>query len=98
LPALFSSNPKPRDSKGRFKSPNQEERQPLIALTKEVMDPLVGNLLGDGSLRFTHKGVDGKPKPNCNANFVMTLKRKDYTYHLWGNIYSTIFTPTLPRP
>jgi hypothetical protein len=62
------------------------------------MDPLVGNLLGDGSLRFTHKGVDGKPKPGCNANYVMTLKRKDYTYHLWGNIYSTICTSTLPRP
>jgi len=98
LPALYSSKSVTRDPKGRFRSPNQEERLPLIALTKEVMEPLVGNLLGDGSLRFTHKGVDGKPKPNCNANYVMTLKRKDYTYHLWSNIYSTIFTSTLPRP
>jgi hypothetical protein len=98
FPAIPSFNLVHRDKKGRFRSPNQEERLPLIPLTKEIMDPLVGNLLGDGSLRFTHKGVDGKPKPGCNANYVMTLKRKDYTYHLWGNIYSTICTSTLPRP
>jgi len=98
LPAISSSNLVHRDKKGRFRAPNQEERLPLIALTKELMDPMVGNLLGDSSLRFTHKGIDGKPKPGCNANYVMTLKRKDYTYHLWRNIYSTICTSTLPRP
>ena len=98
LPVLPSGKLVPRDLKGRFRSPNQKERLPLIDLTKEVMDPLVGNLLGDGSLRFTHKGVDGKPKPGCNANYVMTLKQKDYTYYLWENIYSTICTATLPRP
>jgi hypothetical protein len=98
LPALPSSKLVHRDKKGRFRSPNPEEQLPLIPLTPEVMDPLVGNLLGDGSLRFTHKGVDGKPKPGCNASYAMTLKRKDYTYYLWRNIYSTICTSTLPRP
>lgn len=98
MPIIPSSKLVPRDSKGRFRSPNQEERLPLIALTQEIMDPLVGNLLGDGSLRFTHKGEDGKPKPGSNANYVITLKRKDYTNHLWKNIYSTICTSTLPRP
>jgi hypothetical protein len=68
---------KVRDSKGRFITPNVEEPLP-----KEVMDPLIGNLLGDGSLRFTHKGLDGKPKLNSNALYAMTLKDKDYIYHL----------------
>jgi hypothetical protein len=71
-----------RDSKGRFRSPNQEELKPIIPLSKEVMDPLIGNLLGDGSLRFTHKDLNGKPKLNTNALYAMTLKNKDYIYHL----------------
>lgn len=87
-----------RDNKGRFRSPNQEELKPLIPLSKEVMDPLIGNLLGDGSLRFTHKGLDGKPKVNTNALYAMTLKNKDYIYHLWQNIYYSISTKTEPRP
>jgi hypothetical protein len=87
-----------RDSKGRFRPLSLEEQPPFINLTQEVMDPLIENLLGDGSLRFTHKGPDGKPKPGCNANYVMTLKSKDYIYHLWENIYSSICTSTLPRP
>ena len=61
-----------RDSKGRFRSPKQTELKPIIPLSKEVMDPLIGNLLGDGSLQISKKGVDGLPKPNSNANFVMT--------------------------
>jgi hypothetical protein len=28
----------------------------------------------------------------------MTLKNKDYIYHLWGNIYKSICTNTEPRP
>jgi hypothetical protein len=73
-----------RDSffKGRFRSPNQEELKPIIPLSKEVMDPLIGNLLGDGSLRFTPKDLNGKPKLNTNALYAMTLKNKDYIYHL----------------
>jgi hypothetical protein len=71
-----------RDSKGRFRSLDIEEKLPLIELTKEVMNPLIGNLLGDGSLRFTHKDLNGKPKLNSNAYYAMTLKDKDYIYHL----------------
>ena len=48
--------PKPikfRDSKGRFRSPNIEDPLPVIDLSKEIRDPLIGNLLGDGYLGFT---------------------------------------------
>jgi hypothetical protein len=81
LPTIPIFN-KLRDSKGRFRTPNIEEKLPLIELTKEVMNPLIGNLLGDGSLRFTHKDLNGKPKLNSNAYYAMTLKDKDYIYHL----------------
>lgn len=33
-----------------------------------------------------------------NANFVMTLKNKEYVYHLWQNIYASICTKTVPTP
>ena len=46
------------------------------------MNPLIGNLLGDDSLRFTHKGLDGKSKFNSNALYTITLKDKDYIYYL----------------
>jgi hypothetical protein len=98
LPAFPSSNLITRDNKGRFRTPNQEERLPLIALSKKVMDPLIGNLLGDGSLQINKKGQDGKPKLNCNAIYTMTLKDKTYTYYLWGTIYSSICTKTIPSP
>jgi hypothetical protein len=71
-----------RDGKGRFRSPTTEELKPVITLSKEVMDPLIGNLLGDGSLLINKKGSDGLPKPTANANFVITLKNKEYIYHL----------------
>ena len=54
---IFPTKPifnKLRDSKGRFRSPNLYERLPLIELTPEVMNPLIGNLLGDGSLLFPY--------------------------------------------
>jgi len=87
-----------RDSQGRFRSPNQEELKPIIPFSKEIIDPLIGNLLGDGSLRFTHKDLNGKPKLNTNALYAITLKNKDYIYHLWQNIYNSICTNTEPRP
>lgn len=62
------------------------------------MDPLVGNLLGDGSLQINKKGPDGKPKPTAKANFSVTLKNKEYIYHLWQNIYYTICSNTVPTP
>lgn len=97
---IFPTKPelnKFRDSQGRFRSPNLAEKLPLIELTPEVMNPLIGNLLGDGHLRFTHKDLNGKPKLNTNALYAMTLKNKDYIYHLWKNIYSNICTFTPPR-
>jgi len=87
-----------RDRKGRFRSTTQEELKPIVPISKEVMEPLIGNLLGDGSLLIHKKGVDGSPKPNNNANFCMTLKNKEYIYHLWENIYSTICSKTVPCP
>jgi Proton-conducting membrane transporter len=71
-----------RDSKGRFRSPNQEELKPIIPFSKEIIDPLIGSLLGDGSLRFTPKDLNGKPKLNTNALYAITLKNKEYIYHL----------------
>ena len=44
---IISDN-KVRDSKGRFRSATKEELKPMIPLSKEIMDPLIGNLLGDG--------------------------------------------------
>ena len=55
----------------------------VIPLSKEEVDPLIGNLLGDGSLLFNKKGQNGLPKPTSNANYVMTLKNKEYIYHLY---------------
>ena len=82
---IFPTKPvfnKLRDTKGRFRTPNLDEKLPLIELTPEVMNPLIGNLLGDGSLRFTHKDLNGRPKLTTNASYAMTLKNKDYIYHL----------------
>ena len=56
--------------------------EPLVPISKEVMNPLIGNLLGDGSLIINKKGADGLPKPTANANFAITLKNKEYIYHL----------------
>jgi hypothetical protein len=55
-------------------------------------------MLGDGHLRFTHKDVNGKPKPNHNALYCMTLKNKEYITHLWSNIFKPICTNTVPKP
>ena len=78
---------KVRDSKGRFITPKDEKKKITFNwITKrqrrEVMNPLIGNLLGYDSLRFTHKGLDGKSKFNSNALYTITLKDKDYIYYL----------------
>jgi hypothetical protein len=87
-----------RDNKGRFRSPNKNELPPIKKLSNKVHDVLIGNLLGDGHLRFTKKDIEGKPKPNANALFSITLKNKEYIYFLWENCYKSICTDTLPRP
>jgi hypothetical protein len=84
-----------RDAKGRFRSPTKEELKPVIPLLPDVINPLIGNLLGDGSLLINKKNSEGLPKPTANANFVMTLKNKEYIYHLCLNIYASICSKTV---
>lgn len=67
-------------------------------LDDNLIEALVGELLGDGHLRFNKKGLDGKPKANTNAQLAMTLKSKEHTYYLWGKIYAPICTSTHPHP
>ena len=54
MPLKLAHKTREADNKGRFRSPKQEETEPVIPLSKEVMDPLIGNLLGDGSLLFPY--------------------------------------------
>ena len=68
----------------------------ILPLTPNIIEPMVGDLLGDGHLRFTHKDVNGKVRGN--AHYAMTLKHYDYAYYLWKEIYSPIFTTTPLRP
>jgi hypothetical protein len=65
-------------------------------LPKHILDPLVGSMLGDGSIRFNNKDKMGKP--SGNANYAMTLKNHEYIMHLWSNIYSYLCTATFPKP
>ena len=88
LPAHLS-----RDSKGRFKG----QILPLIPLPSKLNEALIGELLGDGHLRFNKKGIDGKPKPNTNAQLAMTLKSKEYVDYLWQEVYKTICNNTPPH-
>lgn len=55
-------------------------------------------MLGDGHLIFNKKDKDGKPKPNTNAWYAMTLKNQEYIMHLGSNLYYPICTKTLPFP
>ena len=59
---------------------------------------MIGDLLGDGHLRFTVKDTEGKAKCGTNARYAMTLKSKDYIDYLKENIYSEICTSTPVRP
>ena len=68
----------------------------ILPLTPNIIEPMVGDLLGDGHLRFTHKDVNGKVRGN--AHYAMTLKHYDYAYYLWKEIYSSICTNTPLRP
>ena len=68
---------------------------PIIFLPK-LHEALIGDLLGDGHLRFTHKDKLGKY--TGNAHYAMTLKNFDYAYFLWKDIYSSICTNTPLRP
>ena len=68
----------------------------ILPLTHKILNPIVGDLLGDGHLRFTHK--DNKGQVRGNAHYAMTLKHYDYAFYLWKYIYSSICTTTPLRP
>ena len=85
-----------RDKNGRF---IRKITPPVsVPLPDKLKEAMVGQLLVDGHLRFTKKGLDGKPKPNTNAQFSMTLKSKLYSDYLWQNVYKAICTNTVPNP
>ena len=83
-----------RDKKGRF----FRKTVPLVPLPDILKDAIIGELLGDGHLRFNKKGVDGKPKPNTNAQLAMTVKSKEYVEYLWKKVYKPICSNTPPHP
>jgi hypothetical protein len=91
---ILNVNNIPRDKKGRFTG----TRQTYVALSPLVKDSLIGDLLGDGHLRFNKKGSDFLPRPNSNAQFAMTLKSEDYVMYLWQEIYASICSKTPPHP
>lgn len=45
-----------------------------------IIYAIIGNLLGDGHLRFTHKNQNSQP--TGNALLAFTFKSYDYTYYL----------------
>jgi hypothetical protein len=89
------SPPRARDRQGRFIS--VADNKPVKPLTSNVLEGLVGSLLGDGSLRVNKKDSTGKLKLNTNCNYVVTLKSKEYIYFLW-NLFSSLRTDTKPCP
>lgn len=70
----------------------------LESLSPIVKEALIGELLGDGCLRYTGKVINGNPSPNKNVIFAMTLKSFDHIIFLWGKVFSSICTTTPPRP
>ena len=86
---------KARGKDGKFISVPSINLEPLDPTLKEA---LIGELLGDGCLRYTRKVEDGKPNTNWNVIFAMTLKSYEHVIHLWKNTYSSICTNTHPRP
>ena len=83
-----------RDEKGRF----IRKSLPLVPLPEKLIEAIIGELLGDGHLRFNKKGVDGKPKPHTNAQLAMTLKSKEHVEYLWKEVYSPICSNIPPHP
>ena len=83
-----------RDEKGRF----IRKSLPLVPLPDKLIEAIIGELLGDGHLRFNKKGVDGKPKPHTNAQLAITLKSKEHIEYLWEEVYKPICSNTPPHP
>jgi hypothetical protein len=67
-----------------------------LALSPKVKNAMVGDLLGDGHLRYSNKNKYGHVTGNCL--FSMTLRDKEYALFLWGDIYKDICTSTPPHP
>lgn len=67
-----------------------------IIIPDKLKKAIIGDLLGDGHLRYTKKDKEGNTKGN--AHFAMTLKDYNYIYYLWKKIYSPICTTTPIRP
>lgn len=80
-----------RDKKGRF----IKRIQPFIPLQVDLMNRLIGELLGDGHLRFTHRDKQGKP--SGNVSFAITLKQFDHISFL-KLMFTSICTPNSLRP
>ena len=51
-------------------------------LPENIYKPLIGNLLGDGHLRYGNRSAKNKNQVTGNVNYCMTLKSYEYTYHL----------------
>lgn len=62
-------------------------------IPSQLLDPMVGDLLGDGSIAFAGKRGN-------NARFVITIGIDNYPYllHLRYNIYKDLCTDTKPIP
>jgi len=88
--AIKSYSSKARDSKGRFVSASPDTQPVGEPLPTELKEALIGDLLGDGHLWFTHKDKTGNPKGN--ALYAMTLKDYNYIYYLWSKVYAPICT------
>jgi hypothetical protein len=92
----FLPLPKVRENKGRFISVSNNNGGG-DDLPDHIKYPLYGNLLGDGSILFNKKTSEGKAKPNTNAQYCMTLKSREYIFHLCSNFYKTICTNNMPK-
>lgn len=64
--------------------------------TNKIHQSMIGDLLGDGHLRYGNKNKKGEVTGNCN--FSITLKSRDHTFYFWKNIYKDICTDTPPNP
>ena len=62
----------------------------LPVLSNKVFRPLIGDLLGDGHLRYGNKNKLGEYTGNCL--FAMTLKSESYASYLREKVYSDICT------
>ena len=78
-----------RDEKGRFTSFSLDKNK--IYFTNEVIDILIGSLLGDGFLGYNKKDSIGRKKPNTNARYAITLKNKEYIYIFMKIIISYLY-------